>query len=333
MANDIADGRRLLTAAAIVAAAASGFPLPASAQASNAYPTRPIRLIVPVPPGGSTDTLARIIAARLSASLGQPIVIDNRPGASNNLGTAIAAKSTPDGYVLIIVASGFVVNPTLFPQIPFDPVKDFAPITYIASSPSLLVEHSAVTAKTVKELVALIKGSPEKCSYASPGYGSAQHLAGELFRLNTGIDLTHVPFNGAGPAVLAVLGGYVQLAFASLPAVLPHVVGGKLRTLAITSDKRSPAAPEVPTFIESGFPGVESDHLQGMLAPAGTPKPVIDRLNTEIVRIVNAPDVRKLLIDQGFIPVGNTPEEFAQIIKFQIGKWSKIVKDAGIRVE
>lgn len=305
----------------------------AMAQTDKAYPVRPIRLIVPVPPGGSTDALARIIAVKLSASLGQQIVIDNRPGAGTNIGIAIAAKSTPDGHVLIIVASGFVVNPSLYAQVPYDPIKDFAPVTYIASAPSLLVEHPSVAAKTVKELVALLKGSPGKFNYASPGYGSAQHLAGELFRLNTGVNLTHVPFNGAGPAVIAVLGGQVHLAFASLPAVLPHVAAGKLRTLAITSDKRSPAAPDVPTFIESGFPGVESDHLQGILAPAGTPKPVINRLNTEIVKIVNAPDVRKLLIELGFVPVGNTPEEFAQIIKFQIGKWSKIVKEAGIRVE
>jgi len=333
MINDTINARRLLQAAAIFAAGAGILPQPASAQTSNAYPTRPVRLIVPVPPGGSTDALARIIGVKLAASLGQQIVIDNRPGAGTNIGIGIAAKSTPDGHVLIIVASGFVVNPSLYAQVPYDPIKDFAPVTYIASAPSLLVEHPSVAAKTVKELVALIKGSSQKFNYASPGYGSAQHLAGELFRLNTGIDLTHVPFNGAGPAVIAVLGGQIQLSFASLPAVLPHVAAGKLRALAITTDKRSPAAPDVPTFIESGFPGVESDHLQGILAPAGTPRPIIDRLHSEIVKIVNAPDVRKQLIDLGFVPVANTPEEFAQIIKFQIGKWSKIVKDAGIRAE
>ncbi|MCE9640604.1 MAG: tripartite tricarboxylate transporter substrate binding protein [Betaproteobacteria bacterium] len=314
-------------------AAAALFPLSASAQTATAYPARPIRLIVPVPPGGSTDALARIISVRLAESLGQQIVIDNRAGAGGNIAMGVAAKSTPDGHVLIIVSSNFVVNPSLYAQVPYDPLKDFAPVTYIASAPSLLVEHPSINAKTVKELVALIKSSPGKFNYASPGSGSAQHLAGELFKLAAGVDVAHVPFSGAGPAVIAVLGGQVQLAFASLPAVLPHANAGTLRTLAITSNKRSPAAPDVPTFIEAGFPAVESDHLQGILAPAGTPPAIVNRLNIEIVKIINAPDVRKRLIDLGFVPVGNTPQEFAEVIKFQVGKWSKIVKDAGIRAE
>lgn len=332
MANELADRRRMLRFVFALAAAAL-FPLSASAQTATAYPARPIRLIVPVPPGGSTDALARIISVRLAESLGQQIVIDNRAGAGGNIAMGVAAKSTPDGHVLIIVSSNFVVNPSLYAQVPYDPLKDFAPVTYIASAPSLLVEHPSINAKTVKELVALIKSSPGKFNYASPGSGSAQHLAGELFKLAAGVDVAHVPFSGAGPAVIAVLGGQVQLAFASLPAVLPHANAGTLRTLAITSNKRSPAAPDVPTFIEAGFPAVESDHLQGILAPAGTPPAIVNRLNIEIVKIINAPDVRKRLIDLGFVPVGNTPQEFAEVIKFQVGKWSKIVKDAGIRAE
>ena len=324
---------RLLKPMLLVSAAALAVPLLALAQTPPAYPTRPIRLIVPVPPGGSTDALARIISVRLAESLGQQIVIDNRAGAGGNIAMGVAAKSTPDGHVLLIVSSNFVVNPSLYAQVPYDPVKDFAPITYIASAPSLLVEHPSINARTVKELVALIKISQGKFNYASPGAGSAQHLAGELFKLVAGVNVTHVPFSGAGPAVIAVLGGQVQLAFASLPAVLPHVTAGTLRALAITSNKRSPAAPDVPTFIEAGFPAVESDHLQGMLAPAGTPPAIVNRLNAEIVRIINTPDVRKRLIDLGFVPVGNTPQEFAEVIKFQVGKWSKIVKDAGIRAE
>jgi len=314
-------------------ALACAVPAIASAQTADNYPSRPIRLIVPVPPGGSTDALARIISVRLGESLHQQIVIDNRAGAGGNIAMGVAAKSTPDGHVLLIVSSNFVVNPSLYAQVPYDPIKDFAPVTYIASAPSLLVEHPSVNAKTVKELVALIKSSPGKFNYASPGAGSAQHLAGELFKLAAGVDVTHVPFSGAGPAVIAVLGGQVQLAFASLPAVLPHASAGTLRTLAITSTKRSPAASDVPTFIEAGFPAVESDHLQGILAPAGTPTDIVARLNADIVNIINTPDVRKRLIDLGFVPVGNTPQEFAQVIKFQVGKWSKIVKDAGIRAE
>jgi tripartite-type tricarboxylate transporter receptor subunit TctC len=323
----------LKTAIAAAAAAALTFPSLAWAQQTERYPSRPIRLIVPVPPGGSTDALARIISVRLGESLGQQIVIDNRAGAGGNIAMGVAARSTPDGYVLLIVSSNFVVNPSLYAQVPYDPVRDFAPVTYIASAPSLLVEHPSINARTVKELVALIKSSPGKFNYASPGAGSAQHLAGELFKLAAGIDVTHVPFSGAGPAVIAVLGGQVQLAFASLPAVLPHAAAGTLRTLAITSNKRSPAAPDVPTFIEAGFPAVESDHLQGILAPAGTPAAIVNRLNIEIVRIINAPDVRKRLVDLGFVPVGNTPQEFAEVIRFQVGKWSRIVKDAGIRAE
>jgi tripartite-type tricarboxylate transporter receptor subunit TctC len=338
--NDLAAARlgeiklvRLLKPMLFAAAAALAVAPFAMAQTPLGYPTRPVRLIVPVPPGGSTDALARIISVRLGESLGQQIVIDNRAGAGGNIAMGVAAKSTPDGHVLLIVSSNFVVNPSLYAQVPYDPVKDFAPITYIASAPSLLVEHPSINAKTVKELVGLIKSSSGKFNYASPGAGSAQHLAGELFKLVAGVNVTHVPFSGAGPAVIAVLGGQVQLAFASLPAVLPHVTAGTLRALAITSNKRSPAAPDVPTFIEAGFPAVESDHLQGMLAPAGTPPAIVNRLNAEIVKIINAPDVRKRLIDLGFVPVGNTPQEFTEIIKFQVGKWSKIVKDAGIRAE
>ena len=331
MAIDLAGRRSALKIA--VALAAALLPGAALAQSTTAYPTRSIRLIVPVPPGGSTDALARIISVRLAENLGQQIVIDNRAGAGGNIAMGMAAKSAPDGHVLIIVSSNFVVNPSLYAQVPYDPLKDFAPITYIASAPSLLVVHPSVNARTVKELAALIKSSTGKFNYASPGSGSAQHLAGELFKLAAGVDVVHVPFSGAGPAVIAVLGGQVQLAFASLPAVLPHANAGTLRTLAITSNKRSPAAPDVPTFIEAGFPAVESDHLQGILSPAGTPPAIVERLHLEIVKIINAPDVRKRLIELGFVPVGNTPREFAEVIKFQVGKWSKIVKDAGIRAE
>jgi tripartite-type tricarboxylate transporter receptor subunit TctC len=326
-ANPFVRLARVACAAFLIAAASM-----AGAQSPN-YPDHPIKLIVPVPPGGSTDALARIISVKLSENLGQQVVVENRPGAAGNVAFAIAAKTPPDGYTLLIVASNFVVNPGLYPQVAYDPINDFAPITYIASAPSLLVAHPSVPAKDLKELVALIKANPGKFNYASPGAGSAQHLAGEMFKLNAGVDITHIPFNGAGPAIASVLGSQVQLTFASLPAAQPHVTAGKLRAYAITNAVRSPAAPDVPTFIESGYPGVESDHLQGLLAPAGTPAPIIARLNSEMVKVINQPETRKRLIDLGFVPVGNSPEEFGAIIKFQIGKWSKLVKEAGIKAD
>ena len=297
------------------------------------YPTRPIRMIVPVPPGGSTDTLARIIGTKLSESLGQQVVIENRPGGGGNIAFGIAAKAPADGYTILMVASQFVVNPGLYAKVPYDPIKDFAPITYIASAPSLLVANPIVPAKTVKELVSLLKMNPGTFNYSSPGEGSAQHLAGELFKLNAGVELTHIPFSGAGPALSSVLGAQVQLTFASLPAAYPHVSSGALRALAITSSARSPAAINVPTFIESGYAGVESDHLQGLLAPIGTPTNIINRLHGEVVKILNQPDISNRLLTLGFVPVGNTPAEFAQVIRFQIDKWAKLVKAAGIRTE
>ena len=311
--------------------------LAAAALAGSAYaqdyPNRPVRMIVPVPPGGSTDALARIIGTKLGESLKQQILVENRPGAGSNIAFGFVAKAPPDGYTILICASQFVVNPGMYAQIPYDPIKDFAPITYIASAPSLLVAHPSVPVKSVKELVALIKANPGKFNYSSPGAGSAQHLAGELFKLNAGVDITHVPFNGAGPALTSVLGAQVQLTFASLPAAYPHTSSNALNALAITSNVRSPAAADVPTFIEAGYPGVESDHLQGLLAPAGTPASIIGRLYNEVVKIIKDPEVEKRLLALGFVPVGNTPGEFAEVIKFQVGKWAKLVKQANIKVE
>ncbi len=321
---------RTLCGAAFVALLAA-VPLAQAQGSTQSYPDRPLKLIVPVPPGGSTDALARIIAVKLGDVLGQPVVSENKPGAAGNVAFAYAAKQPADGYTLLIVASGFVVNPAMYPTPGYDPVKDFAPITYIASAPSLLVAHPSVPAKDLKELVALIKANPGKFNYATPGAGTAQHLAGELFKLNAGLDITHIPFNGAGPAIASVLGNQVQLTFASLPAAQPHIAAGKLRAYAITNATRSPAAPDVPTFIESGYPGVESDHLQGLLAPAGTPAPIVAKLNAAVVKVINDPETNKRLVDLGFVPVGNTPEQFAKVIDFQIGKWAKLVKDANIK--
>ena len=320
----------MIRAAVAVLAALSCFS--AFAQSQAGYPSRTIRLIVPWPPGGSTDALARIVAQRLTTTLGQQVIVDNRPGAGGNIGTAIAAKGTPDGHVMVLVSSSFVVNPSLYAQVPYNPVKDFAPVTYIASSPSVLLLHPSIKAASVKELVAMTKASPNTYNCASPGPGTAQHIATELFRFVAGASITHVPYTGA-TMMPAVIGGHVQMGFISVPAAQPHVASGSLRALAITSLKRSPAMPEVPSFDESGYKGFEVDHMQGLLVPAGTPRAIVDRLNLEIVKALEDPEVKKRLLFLGFDPVGNKPVEFAQQIRAQLVKWEKLVKTAGIKVE
>jgi tripartite-type tricarboxylate transporter receptor subunit TctC len=289
-------------------------------------------MIVPWPPGGSTDALARIMANRLTSALGQQVIVDNRPGAGGNIGTAIAAKGSPDGHVMVLVSSSFVVNPSLYSKVPYDPLKDFQPVSYIASAPSVLLLHPSVKAANVKELVALTRANPGTFNCASPGAGTAQHLATELFRLAAGASITHVPYTGA-TMMPAVIGGHVQSGFISVPAAQPHVASGALRALAITSLKRSPAMPEVPTFDESGYKGFEVDHMQGLLVPVGTPRAIVDRINAEIVKGLDDPEIRKRLLFLGFDPVGNKPEEFAQQIRVQLPKWEKLVKSAGIKVE
>jgi tripartite-type tricarboxylate transporter receptor subunit TctC len=317
---------------AIVMVVAALCSFTACAQSQAAYPSRTIRLIVPWPPGGSTDALARIVAQRLTTSMGQQVVVDNRPGAGGNIGTAIAAKGTPDGHVLVLVSSSFVVNPSLYSQVPYDAVRDFQPVSYIASAPSVLLLHPSVAARSVKELVALTKASPGTFNCASPGAGTAQHFAVELFKLAAGASITHVPYTGA-TMMPAVIGGHVQMGIISVPAAQPHVASGALRALAITSLKRSPAMPDVPTFDESGYRNFEVDHMQGLLVPAGTPRAIVDRLSAEIAKAIEDPDVRKRLLFLGFDPVGNKPDEFAKQIRVQLVKWEKLVREAGIKVE
>ena len=304
----------------------------AAQQGAAGYPSRTIRMIVPWPPGGSTDALARIMANRLTGALGQQVIVDNRPGAGGNIGTAIAAKGSPDGHVMVLVSSSFVVNPSLYSKVPYDPLKDFQPVSYIASAPSVLLLNPSVKAANVKELVALTKASPGTYNCASPGAGTAQHLATELFRLASGASITHVPYTGA-TMMPAVIGGHVQSGFISVPAAQPHVASGALRAIAITSLRRSPAMPDVPTFDESGYKGFEVDHMQGLLVPAGTPRAIVDRINAEIVKGLDDPEIRKRLLFLGFDPVGNKPDEFAQQIRVQLPKWEKLVKGAGIKVE
>jgi tripartite-type tricarboxylate transporter receptor subunit TctC len=308
------------------------YSLAAFAQTPGTYPSRTIRMIVPWPPGGSTDALARIVANRLTSAMGQQVIVDNRPGAGGNIGTAIAAKGTADGHVMVLVSSSFVVNPSLYSKVPYDPIKDFQPVSYIASAPSVLLLHPSVKAANVKDLVAMTRASPGTFNCASPGAGTAQHFATELFKLAAGANITHVPYTGA-TMMPAVIGGHVQIGFISVPAAQPHVASGALRALAITSLKRSPAMPDVPTFDESGYKGFEVDHMQGLLVPAGTPRAIVDRINLEIAKALEDPEIKKRLHFLGFDPVGNKPNEFAQQIRVQLVKWDKLVKQSGIKVE
>jgi tripartite-type tricarboxylate transporter receptor subunit TctC len=320
--------RAVLSLVLALAALAAAGPAPA-----QTYPDRPVKIIVPFAPAGPTDVIARIVADKLSANLGKQFYVENRAGAGGNTGTAAAAQSPPDGYTLIVVSTGFVVNPSLFAKVPYDPIKDFVPISNIAVSPNVLTVHPSVPAKTVKELVDLIKANPGKYSFAAPGAGSTPHLSGEIFRISQGIDMVTVQFTGAGPAVQNTVGGHTPIAVTALPPAAPQIKDGKLRALFVTSEKRVPGLPDVPTAAEAGLPGQEAYTLTGMLAPGGTPREIVDLIHREIVKIVAQPDVQKRLDDLGFEVVANTPDEFAQRIKAELEKWAKVVRDAKIKVD
>ncbi len=300
--------------------------------AAQEYPSRPIRFIVPFPPGGGNDTMARTIGNKLAAALGQQFVVDNRAGAGGVIGAEMAARAAPDGYTLFLggVASHGIV-PNLQPRLGYDPVRDFAPVSLIASAPLILVVHPAVPAKSVKELVQLAKARPGQLNFASNGTGGSSHLAAELFEMMTGTDIVHVPYKGLSPALNDLLSGQVQLMFSSTVAMLPQVRAGRLRPLAMTSAKRSAAMPEVPTVAESGAPGYETVSWYGVLAPAGTARTVIDRLNHEIVKAVRLPDVRERLMGEGAEAVGGTPAEFAAHIKRELARWAQVIKQAKIK--
>ncbi len=307
--------------------------LHAGTAAAQAYPTKPIRLIVPQSAGGSTDLAARIVAQRLSDSLNQSMVVDNRPGAGSLNGTDMVAKAAPDGYTLLAVAASFTINPSLHQKLPFDPVRDFAPITILCSLPHILVVHPSVPVKSVQELVTLAKSKPGQLNYGSSGIATSTHLAAELFMHMTGTQMVNVPYKGGAPGMIALLGGQVQLYFATISTALPQIHAGKLRALAVTSARRSVAAPEFPTIAEAGVPGYQHASWVGTLAPAKTPRPVVTRLHAEVVKIVHLPEVKNALLREGLEAVGNSPEEFAAIIKNEIAKWKKVVKAAGIKAE
>ena len=305
----------------------------AYAQSTGAYPTRPVRIVVPQSPGASTDMTARFIAQRLTPALGQSVIVDNRPGAGSLIGTEVVAKSTPDGHTLLVVAASLTLNPVLHKNLGYDPVRDFAPITQLSSFPNMITVHPSVPVKSVKDLIALAKAKPGSLNYGSSGTATGTHLSAELFKHMTGTEMVHVPYKGGGPAVQALLGAQVHLNFATVSSVLPHVKAGKLRGLAVTTAKRSAVLPDVPTIAEAGVPGYDHGPWNGFLAPAKTPRAVVARLNEETVRILNSPETRQFFLSEGAEPVGNKPEEFAAVIKSEIAKWAKVVQAAGIKAD
>jgi tripartite-type tricarboxylate transporter receptor subunit TctC len=306
---------------------------PSFAQTASGYPDHSVKVIVPFAAAGPTDVMARLIAQKLSDHLGKQFYVENQPGAGGNIGMASAAKASPDGYTILFVSSSYVVNPSLYPKIPYDPYTDFIPITVAGDSPNVLVVNPSLPVKNVKELVGLIKENPGKYSFASAGTGTTPHLSGELFKLTFDLDLVHVPFNGAGPAIQSTVAGHTPIAFTALPPAAPLAKGGQLRALAVTGKTRSEALPDVPTVEEAGIRGQEADTLQGVLVPARTPKDITDLLYHEIVKIVHEPDVKERFAALGFDPVANSPEEFTAQIKVEIAKWGKVIKDANIKVD
>jgi tripartite-type tricarboxylate transporter receptor subunit TctC len=306
---------------------------PAGNAAAEGYPAKPVRLIVPFAAGGPTDVIARIVAQKLSESFGQQVVTENIPGAGGNTGVTMVARAPADGYTILVVSTGFIVNPSMYAKISYDPVKDFAPITLVAASPNVISVNPDFPAKSMKELVDLVKANPGKYSFAQPATGSTPHLAGELFKQKYALDLVTVPFNGAALAVNSTIGGHTPIAFTALPPAMSNIKEGKLRGLAVLASKRSPALPDVPTNGEAGIPDLESDTLTGVVAPAGTPKEVIERWRNDIVKMVATPEVKQRLEALGFAPVANTPDEFGARIKSEIAKWGKVVRDANIRAD
>lgn len=301
---------------------------------AQTYPSKPIRFVVPFPPGGPADILTRAIGQKLTEGWGQQLVVDNRAGAGGTIGSDITAKAAPDGYTLLM---GFVgthaINPSLYGKLPYDNVKSFEPVSLVGTATIILVLHPSVPAKSVRELISLAKSKPGELTFGSPGNGTPQHLGGELFNTMAGVNMTHIPYKGAVPAITDLLGGRLSLIFSSAPPALPHVSTGKLRALAVTSAKRSPVAPELPTIAESGLPGYEVINWYGVLAPAGTQKEIVAKLNAEIVKIVNMADVKERLSPVGIETFSSTPAQFAAFIKEETAKWAKVVKFSGARLD
>ncbi len=296
------------------------------------YPAKPIRVVVGSSAGGGGDIIARTVIQRLNESLGQPIVVDNRGGASGAIACEIVAKSQPDGYTILIASVGMLaINPVLYPKLQYAPLRDFAPVTRMAETPYVLVVHPSVGARSVNELVALVKSRPGQINFASGGAGTGNHFSGELFKLATGLNLVHIPYKGTAPALADVLGGQVQMMFSTLLPAMPHVKAGRLRALAVTTARRSASSPDLPTIAESGFPGFETTTWHAVLVPAATAKPIVDRLHTELVKILLQPEMKERLASQGTEVVASTPEELTAYIRMETSKWGKVVKQAGIK--
>jgi tripartite-type tricarboxylate transporter receptor subunit TctC len=305
-----------------------------TAASAQTYPSRPVRIIVGFLPGGSTDIMVRLVAPGLTEALRQQFVVDNRPGANSNIGNEAVAKSPPDGYTLLGVSASFSINVSLYPQMGYDPVRDFAPITRIAAVHNVLVVHPSLPVRTVKELVALIKARPGQLVFASSGSGSTSHLAAELLKTSVGgLDAVHVPYRSGPPALIDLVSGQVQMLIATMPSTLPYVQSGRLRAVAVASPRRAQPLPNVPTFIESGFPGFEVSAWNAMLAPAGTPSDIVNRLNAAIVKAVHTPEVREKLLAQGAEPIGDTPEQFGAYLKAEVAKWAKVIKASGAKLD
>ncbi|HXJ09823.1 MAG TPA: tripartite tricarboxylate transporter substrate binding protein [Burkholderiales bacterium] len=302
-------------------------------KAADSYPSKPVHLILPFPPGGGTDILGRLIGEQLTVRLGQPVVQENRGGAGGNLGAEAVARAAPDGYTLLLAAPTLAISPTLYPKLAYDPLKDLAPIALVATVPNVMVTHPSVPARTLQEFIALAKRRPGELNFGSGGAGTSNHLGGELFNMVAGVKLVHVPYKGVNLAMQDVLAGNVQLVFIGIPAAAPHIRAGKLRALAVVAPQRSSALPDVPTAAEAGLPGFEVTTWYGVLAPAGTPRAIVERLNTELGRIMLAPELQPRLADMATEPRSGTPEAFAAYLREETAKWGKVIRDAGLRAE
>jgi tripartite-type tricarboxylate transporter receptor subunit TctC len=316
----------------LAAASGAAFAQPAKKDAAANFPVRPIRLVVPVPPGGSSDASARIIGQKLTEQWNQQVIIDNRAGAAEIIGTEIIARANPDGYTLVLVSLRYSVNPSLL-KLPYDPVRDFEPVTMTAAVGNVLVVNVKTPVKSIKELIALAKQKPGELTFASSGVGGAPHLIGEFFALETGVKLTHIAYKGGGPAIADLVGGNVFMSFASMTSSLPFIKAGRLRPLAVSSRERSAQLPEVPTMIEAGVPTLEVRDWQGILAPRGTPRPVVDKLADELARILKQPEARARYAAAGMEIIASTPDEFRKAIASEIRRWAKVVKDANIKAQ
>lgn len=317
--------RHLLYASAVVALA------PAVAYAQ--YPRKPVRMIIPFPPGGGTDVIGRLVCQKLTDALRQQCVVDNRPGAGANIGTELVAKSPPDGHTMLLSTISNAISASLYPRLNYDLIADFAPVTLLANQPLLLTVHPSLPVKSVKDVVALAKRSPNQVTYSSAGNGTPTHLAGELFSTMAGIRMVHVPYKGGGPSVTALIGGEVMVSLASLPSVLQFVRAGRLRGIAVSSAHRSASAPEIPTITESGVSGYDVSAWYGLLVPAGTPADIVARLNGETIKLLNQPDSRQVLEKSGFEMLVSTPEEYGAFLKTELRKWAGVVKSAGVRID